>query len=117
ASACRTRPIVEPATTVPPGLTSDQVKHGILMASSRRHWMARETGEGKIRALIEVRGKHSAETEITYDARTYQIRYVSSEHLMHSESGKIHKGYNGWVIKLDRTIRQELLRAARKDEQ
>lgn len=69
---------------------------------------------GKIQASINVRGKHSAEVEIDYDSNRYTIRYLTSENLMHSEDGEIHKAYNGWVIKLDRTIRQELFRSVRR---
>jgi hypothetical protein len=110
--ACTSVPIHDVASSVPPGLTAGQVREAIQSAAVLRHWVVSEESPSVLLATLDVRGKHSATVAIAYDATRYSITYRDSRNLDY-EDGEIHKNYNGWVLKLDKTIRNELVRASR----
>jgi hypothetical protein len=106
---CTSVPIHNVASAVPPGMTAEQVREAIVTAAARRRWVVQEQSPSSMLATIDVRGKHSATVDITYDTTGYAIAYRDSSNLDY-EDGEIHKNYNGWVIKLDKAIRKELFR-------
>lgn len=67
-------------------------------------------GQGNtIIASLSVRAKHFAEVEISYNEKTYSIKYKSSKDLDFNEQKQtIHRNYNKWVILLSETINREL---------
>lgn len=82
------------------------VERSILAACSRRGWVARPAGPGRIEASITIRTRHRASIEIAYTATDFSIRYVDSSGLDY-KNGRIHRNYNRWVFKLSQTIHQE----------
>jgi hypothetical protein len=88
--------------------TDAQVRQAILSAGLNRSWMLNPTSDGVIDGKILLRG-HSANIRITYNANSYQIKYLDSSN-MDAKEGKIHPNYNRWVANLDKDIQIELAR-------
>jgi len=87
--------------------TAEEVQKAIVGACFSRGWAPVLDGEGMIRATINVRGKHFAEIEIPFSASRYSILYKNSKNLdWDPKSGKIHRNYNNWVVKLSASIDQ-----------
>lgn len=95
----------------------EDVRAMIIKGCVTRRWSAVMDGDGMIRATLNVKNKHVAEVEIPYTANVYSVIYVSSKNLDYDpERQRIHRNYNNWVLKLSRTIDQNLRRpAARKN--
>lgn len=88
--------------------TLEEVKKAIIAGCQRRGWTAVLDGDTQIKCSILVRGKHYAEVAIPYSESSYSILYVDSRMLDYNEKRqKIHRNYNGWVIKLSGTIQQQ----------
>lgn len=102
----RTAPIENIQTTVGAHHTEAEVKNAILNAGLQNKWLMHATTPGVIKARLQTRG-HVAETQITYSATGYNIRYDSSLNLMAAD-GQIHKNYNRWVHNLDQAIQFNL---------
>ncbi len=110
-AACNTKPVynVERSSfNTADALSSEQAAEAIMNAGSKLGWSMSEVGPGLIRGDINVRSKHQATVDISYDGRGYSIAYVGSENLKYdAEKGVIHRNYNSWVQNLDRQIRVE----------
>lgn len=87
-------------------VTMKEVKNAILRSGIELGWEMRPISEGKIHATLRLR-KHTAESNITYDTKSYSISYLDSSGLKYSD-GKIHKNYNGWIQNLDKRIRGKI---------
>ena len=87
-------------------VTMKEVKTAIFRSGIELGWVMRPVSEGKIHATLRLR-KHTAESNITYDTKSYSITYLNSSGLKYSD-GKIHKNYNGWVQNLDKRIRGKI---------
>ncbi len=88
--------------------TLDDVKKAIISGCQRRGWSAVLDGDAQIKCSILVRGRHYAEVMIPYSESSYSILYSDSRVLDYNEEKqRIHRNYNGWVIKLSRTINQQ----------
>lgn len=111
-AGCSSVPVQNTSGNVPPGLTADAVREAIEAGATLRRWGVREESPGKLVATLDVRGKHSATVEITYDTTSYHITYRDSRNLDY-DGEEIHENYNAWVAKLDKSIRNELVRASR----
>jgi len=111
APGCKTERIRDIESRVPVGLTAAQVGNAVVAGASRRQWIVVENAPGRAVARIDVRARHMAEVEITYDERSYRIAYHDSENLK-AHSGRIHQNYLRWIAKLDQAIRAELVRAS-----
>lgn len=88
--------------------TTADVRNAIIKGCAERGWVARDLAPDKIRAVIDVRGKHHAEVDIPYDATKYSIVYVTSTGLK-AEGGTIHSQYNAWVLNLKESIDKFLM--------
>lgn len=109
--ACRTAPVRNvTASSVPAGLTADQVGDAIEKAARRRGWYVERQGPGEMIASLDVRGRHKAIVDIAYDPTSYSITYRDSENLRYNGQ-RIHRNYNGWIVRLEGTIRDEFIRA------
>lgn len=86
--------------------TVQQVEAAILSATRKRGWSPRIIKPGLIEASISVRS-HRATIEIPYSSSQYSIHYKDSQNLNYDD-GSIHRNYNNWVVKLGRTIQDEL---------
>mgnify|MGYP006974220736 CR=1 FL=1 len=87
-------------------LTTAEIKKGIMKAGMARGWQVKETGPGELTATIHVR-THTATVAISYNSKTYSIRYKDSTNLKY-KNGKIHRNYNKWVNFLKTDIDREL---------
>ena len=88
--------------------TLEEVKAAIIAGCQRRGWTATLDSDEQIKCSILVRGKHFAEVVIPYSATSYSILYSDSRVLDYNEKKqRIHRNYNGWVIKLSQTIDQQ----------
>lgn len=111
--ACRTAPIRNVVDSpVPGGFSLVEVGEAIQQAAARRGWSVEEAGPGRVLATLRLRG-HRATVEIAYSARAFSITYRDSDNLRAGD-GVIHRNYNSWVLKLEQTIRGELLQRARR---
>jgi hypothetical protein len=112
-AGCGSRPVMnvtaEPVVVTPgKTATSDNVRDAILRAGSSLGWQMRPAAPGVIAGSINLRG-HSANIDVEYNTRTYNIVYRSSTGL-DAQNGQIHKNYNGWIENLNNAIRRELQR-------
>lgn len=97
-------------TTGTPGPAA-KVQTAILAALALKGWQGRVVSPGVIQGVLLVR-RHRAEIEITFDARKYSIKYVSSEELDYDAAkNTIHRNYNKWIILLQRVIDVEMMRS------
>ncbi|MEQ1801090.1 MAG: hypothetical protein ABL989_04145 [Gammaproteobacteria bacterium] len=80
-------------------------------ASQGYPWTASGDQPGKLQLTTLVRNKHTVVVDVTYDAKTYSIRYANSVNMNYKvSSGKalIHPNYNVWVSELKQAIDAEL---------
>jgi hypothetical protein len=112
AAGCTSRPILNvdnaPVVTAGKAATMQDVQAAIVRAGNTLGWQMIPARPGLVTGRLELR-THIAVVEVTYDAKTYSIRYKESVNL-DAQGGNIHKNYNGWIENLDRGIRTELLR-------
>lgn len=88
-------------------LTLDAMRKAILYGGLTRRWTAVGEQPGVL-SLQASNGGHVVVVEVTYDARTYDIRYRSSVEMEYQNvDGKatIHPKYNQWVNDLSTAIR------------
>ena len=112
-AGCASRPVMnvtaEPVVvTAGKTATNDNVRDAILRAGSSLGWQMRPAAPGVIAGTINLRG-NSANIDVEYNTRTYNIVYRSSTGL-EAQNGQIHKNYNGWIENLNNAIRRELQR-------
>lgn len=109
-AACSAKPVMNINSSVPPAVVKgeDEMRRAILTALERRKWKVERADRGQIMAQYTRRG-HQADITIPYTASTYAIQYRDSQNLDYHD-GTIHRAYNKWVRKLDRTIQQEVRR-------
>lgn len=111
--ACTTQPIYNVndetvTTTSGKHLSASQVRQAIITAGTSLGWHVTDAGPGRLVGTLHLR-THTAVVDIPYSGSKYSIMYKSSEGL-DAANGQIHRNYNGWVQRLDTTIRTELSR-------
>lgn len=90
-------------------LTMAQVKKVIKEAGAKRGWRFKELAPGKLKGILNVRGKHTAVIELTFNTKEYSIKYAGSSNLKYDAAkGTIHKNYNAWINNLRNDIDIEL---------
>ena len=87
-------------------LSIEQVKKAVLLAGTGRGWLMKETADGQIEAVLNIR-KHQAIARIDYSVQSYSITYVDSTNLK-AKNGQIHKNYNKWINNLNSDIKKYL---------
>jgi len=92
-----------------------EIKFAIIQAGSRLGWRMQYVGSGHIVGVLHLR-KHMAKIDIKYDKKTYSITYNDSNNFFYNPGGDdfhsgpiIHNNYNGWIQRLDRGIKTELM--------
>jgi hypothetical protein len=83
------------------------VRDAIMRALVSRSWQVDREGPDGIVATQVSRG-NAGTVLIQYDARTYSISYLDSSPGLKFNGSAIHRRYNDWVDKLDKTIRRLL---------
>ncbi|WP_369817571.1 hypothetical protein [Pantoea sp. RIT-PI-b] len=104
--ASRTAPIKNVSQTVAQSYSDEQMKQAIIQAGTTNKWTMTPVGPGAIDGYLAARG-YSADIRVNYTANSYQILYVSSQNLK-AGSGQIHRNYNVWIDRLDRSIQTRL---------
>lgn len=108
-AGCRGAPIkevvAEPIASGKP-LTAQTVESAIVRAGAGLGWKMAPQAPGKIVGTLALRS-HLAVVDITYDTKSYSIRYKDSSNLDYTGTS-IHKNYNGWIENLDKAIRAQL---------
>jgi hypothetical protein len=106
--ACTIAPIYEvtSAPVTPAAASAADVQKAITRAGVRLGWTMNPVSPGKMQGTLVLR-THRAVVDITYDAKSYSIKYKDSTGLNYDGSN-IHRNYNGWVQNLDKGIRAEL---------
>lgn len=112
-SSCRTAPIysvqnqiISPFTYQHKTPTLAQVEAAISNAAIGLGWTVNQVKPGLIYATLDLRNT-TAVVSIPYTVKYYTIMYKSSQNLSY-DGTTIHKNYNGWVMNLDKAIRQNL---------
>jgi hypothetical protein len=108
-TACRTRPVYDVAASPLPigsSLDLDAVASAIQRAGASLGWSITPEGPGQMTGTLQVR-QHVAVVDISYDTKSFGIRYKDSTNLMYRD-GEIHRNYNRWVKRLEERIREEL---------
>lgn len=106
---CRSAPVynVESAAVVANKPASMQdVEKAIMRAGLGLSWQMTVKAPGKIEGVLVLR-THRAVVDITYDEKSYSIKYKDSANLDY-DGTVIHKNYNGWVQNLDKGIKTQL---------
>jgi hypothetical protein len=108
-AGCRSAPIHDvvaaPVVSSKPA-TMEAVQNAIVLAGNGLGWRMEPRSPGTITGILDLRD-HRAVVEVTYDTKTYNIKYKDSSNLNY-DGTNIHKNYNGWVENLDRAIRMQL---------
>jgi len=99
-----------PKQAVEREMGQDDVYNAILKAGNRKGWYIKQLSDGQAKGELFVR-KHEAVIIIDYTATSYSVTYQSSKNLNYdASSGKIHPGYNKWILGLKQQIDIELKR-------
>lgn len=106
---CRTAPVYDVnqaqiAASRP--VSMSDVEQTIRQAGASLGWQMVPKGPGNIEGTLILRD-HRAVVDIRYDTKTYSIKYKDSSNLNY-DGTNIHSNYNGWVQRLDNTIRARL---------
>ncbi|MEX0759016.1 MAG: hypothetical protein WD100_05505 [Tistlia sp.] len=99
--------------TASPGtqLTLDDYERAIIRAGSERNWIFERAGPGHLVGTNNVRGKHTAVVDVTFDTESFSIDYKDSSNLKWDSSKRtIHPNYNAWVDLLKADIQAEIQR-------
>lgn len=112
AVGCRIAPIYnvsgDAVQSNKPNLTMGDVQKAITRAGATLGWQMEDAGPGHMIGTLHLRN-HVAVVDITYDTKSYSIKYKDSTNLQYDASkGEIHKNYNGWVQNLENGIRVQL---------
>ena len=113
AVGCRIAPIYDvngdAITSSKPDLTMNDVSKAIQRAGAALGWQMQPAGPGHMIGTLHLR-THVAVVDITYDTKSYSIKYKDSSNLQYDkDKGEIHKNYNGWIQNLENGIRTQLL--------
>jgi hypothetical protein len=105
-AACANEPIYNVPTHMVPGsaqaLPPERIEAAIIDAGQSRGWKFERTAPGLLRAK-QVQPKYSAVVDISFNARSYSIKHISSSG-MNEEGGTVHPHYNMWIRNLERDI-------------
>jgi hypothetical protein len=78
--------------------TPQQILAAMQTVGPSRGWQVAPSGADKAIATLNVRGKHSVSTEITFAPGQYAIKYRDSSNMNYEPgSNVIHPKYNMWV--------------------
>ena len=108
---CRTAPIYnvnESLLTSSENQNINNIEKVIISSGTSLGWIMKSTGKGHIVATLILR-THVAKVDITFNTKTFSIKYQSSQNLNYdADSNIIHTNYNGWVQNLEKNITARL---------
>jgi hypothetical protein len=106
---CRIAPVYDvnqAPITASRAVSMSEVEQTIRQAGAGLGWQMVPKGPGNIEGTLILRD-HRAVVDIKYDTKSYSIKYKDSSNLQY-DGTQIHSNYNGWVQRLDNTIRARL---------
>jgi hypothetical protein len=111
--SCRTPQLAEPPPIQLAGASPETARSAVLRGMQHRGWRLVEEDRAaeRIRARIDVRGKHQGIVDIFYGGDQIRFHHVSSEGLKEKGVGDdrtIHRNYNSWLALLAADIDNEL---------
>lgn len=113
-AACATQPVYNVENRAIPvqaqKLSLQQVEKAIVDAGTKRAWIMKSEGPGKLSA-VQNNGKHVANIVITFDQKAFSIREAGTSNIRREED-KIHPRYNSWIHNLENDIQASLAAAA-----
>ena len=117
-AGCRAAPVynAKGVTFAQPSTATSQLslqdtKNAIISAGTFRGWEFEEVGPGQLVGKVNVRNKHFATVDVTFDTETFSITYKSSQNLNYdADRSEIHPNYNKWVQNLQSDIQKEITR-------
>lgn len=90
------------------GSTPTMVRSAILAAAMPHGWTMVEDKPGRLVLNFNKGNKHRVNIEVSYDERSFEIRYIDSVNLNHAQRDGtvvIHPNYNRWVKNLAQDTR------------
>ena len=100
---------IDNSGTIDKKVSLKQVEAAIKKGAMRKNWATKKIQDGLLESRVNVRGKHVAVVNISYNTKGYKIDYKDSQGLKYdASSNTIHKNYNKWVHSLQRNIDYEL---------
>ncbi len=102
-------PLIEPARVElsADNTDVDRIKNSIIKAATERSWKVIDDKPGQLALELTVRNKHVVVINAAYDAKGYQLSYVSSTNMDHYPRHNkpfIHSSYNRWLSLLMQSI-------------
>ena len=92
--------------------TLADVQVAIIRGGTEAGWQMALEGPGRIKARYHYE-REMAEVLITFNTKTYNIRYLNSSNLNYSakagQEATIYEDYNVWIQELDRSIRKDMI--------
>ena len=92
--------------------TLAQVEKAIIRGGTSRGWVMSPVGPGHLMGTLHLRS-HVAVVDITFDTKTYSIKYKDSTNLHYSKDSDgtehIHSNFVSWMQNLKTSINLELL--------
>lgn len=93
-------------------ITLGQIEKAIMRGGVSRGWVMSPAGPGHLIGTLHLRS-HVAVVDITFDTKTYNIKYKDSTNLHYSKDSDgtehIHSNFVSWVQNLKKSINRELL--------
>jgi hypothetical protein len=86
---------------------TQEVRDAIMRALVSRGWQVDREGPDGVVATMVTRG-NSATVLVRYDSRAFSISYLDSSPGLKFNGASIHRRYNEWVEKLEKSIRKLL---------
>lgn len=85
-----------------------KVRSALVLAGTARGWTVVGDQPGRLTLSFNKADKHRATVAVSYDARSFEIRYVDSHNLNYGQRDgqpMIHPNYNRWVNNLAQDTR------------
>jgi hypothetical protein len=108
-SSCRTAPvpaIEQQGLRADATPTLEEAEQRIRTGAATRGWNISKESPGLLIGTLRVR-THALVVEIPYDETHFGIRYRSSENLLDSGKGKVHRKAFAWMNRLAQAISEE----------
>jgi hypothetical protein len=108
AAAAREAPLKDPGKielAVVNGLVTSpaRVRQALVLAGASRGWVVAGDQPGRLKLSFNKGDKHRVTVDVSYDERSFDIRYVDSYNLNYAQRDgqtMIHPNYNRWVNNL-----------------
>ena len=115
-SGCRTSTIYNAtyhSFEVIKGTSEDEIYRDIKNAGTSLGWMITKVKPGLAQGKLNIR-ENTAIVDIPYSTKSYSINFKSGSDSLKYDPSKntIHKQYNQWISRLDKSIQVELNRLA-----